>query len=130
MTTNNLRDFAAGLKAFEAQVKEAHAAQVREVGRELLELLVQGSPVDAGHFKANWQVSIGRPATGIVNDVDPDGAQTIARGEAVLRGVRAFDTVYLTNNVPNAQELEEGSVERPPAAMVKAAVASLQGRSR
>ena len=128
--TTNLRDFTAGLKAFEAEVKAAHTEQVRAVGRELLELLVQGSPVDTGHFKANWQVSIGRPATGIVNGVDPDGAQTIARGEAVLRRVRAFDTVHITNNVAYAQELEEGSVQRPPAAMVKAAVASVQGRSR
>ncbi len=128
--TTNLRDFTVGLKAFEAEVKAAHVAHVQEAGRELLELLVQGSPVDTGHFKANWQVSIGRPATGIVNGVDPDGAQTIARGEAVLRGVRAFDSVHITNNVPYGQELEEGSVQRPPAAMVKAAVASVQARSR
>lgn len=128
--TTNVRDFAAGLKAFEAEVKAAHAEQLRSVGRELLTLLVQGSPVDTGHFKANWQIGIGRPATGIVNGVDPDGAQTIARGDAVLRSVKPFDTVYLTNNVPYAQELEEGSVQRPPAATVKAAVASVQGRSR
>ena len=128
--TTNLRDFTVGLKAFEAEVKAAHTEQIRAVGRELLELLVQGSPVDTGHFKANWQVSIGRPATGIVNGVDTDGAQTIARGEAVLRGVKAFDSVHITNNVPYGPELEEGSVQRPPAAMVRAAVASVQGRSR
>jgi hypothetical protein len=128
--TTNLRDIAADLKAFEADVKAAHTEHIRAVGGELLELLVQSSPVDTGHFKANWQVSIGRPATGIVNSVDPGGAQTIARGTNVLRRVKAFDTVYLTNNVPYAQELEEGSLQRPPASMVKAAVAAIQGRAR
>jgi len=128
--TTNLREFSAQLKAFEDTVKAAHAEQLRVVSLDLLTRLVDRSPVKTGRFKGNWQASTSQPALDATDRVDPDGRATIARGAAALRNVRPFDTVYLTNATPYAQELEEGSSTRAPAGVVKTAVAEIVGEHR
>ena len=91
-----------------------------------LKRIVARTPVATGHARANWQVSLGGPALGVVAGADPSGADTVAKGLAAINRDRdPFATVWITNNVPYIQTLERGSSEQTPASMVALTVAEL-----
>ena len=98
----------------------------RELAETALARIIERTPVGTGHARANWQVSLNRPATGTVSGTDAGGAATLARGAAVIARDRdPFSTVWITNNVPYIQELEQGTATQPPAGMVARTVAEL-----
>ena len=92
-----------------------------------LDKLVDRSPVRSGQFKANWTVSIGEPDAGVIEARDKDGAETKARGAAVLHGypVGSFPPVYIQNNVSYASELEHGKSDQAPQGMLALTVVEL-----
>lgn len=128
--TTNLGDFMTSLKAFDASIRETHADQLRGVSLDLLGRLVRRSPVKTGRFKGNWLASTSSPALGVVDRLDPVGNATIARAGAVLRRVPMFGTVYLTNNLPYARRVEDGSSRQAPAGVVKLAITELTSALR
>ena len=127
----------------EAAVQRAELV-VQKVAIDCSVSVVDGSPVGnpelwkfpksapagyvGGRFRANWQVSIGSPATGEVNAIDENGGPTKAAGEAVAMTFRHEDrVVYVTNNLPYAIPLEYGHSTQAPAGMVRITVANFQG---
>lgn len=91
---------------------------VRALVLELFSLVVERSPVDTGTFRANWQVSLGTPMTGTLDEEDKEGAVAINRIAEVVLGLKAGDTIYLANNLPYALALEEGHSDQAPNGMV------------
>lgn len=86
------------------------------------------TPVDTGWARANWLVSIGAPTDAkTVNDGQKGqgNASTTAQqaGEAQLL---VYNTnkgnIYLQNNVPYIQKLNEGSSPKAPAGFVEMAI--------
>ncbi|MCG8608956.1 MAG: HK97 gp10 family phage protein [Pseudomonadales bacterium] len=74
-----------------------------------------------GRLRANWQITIGSPATGELNTTDWRSSMTGLSSE--LSTVRARDVVYFTNNLPYAERIEHGySVRQAPHGMVKITV--------
>lgn len=72
-----------------------------------------------GRFRGNWQLSIGSPATGILDLVDKDGSATKAAHAGVIATAKAGGQFYLTNNLPYAIRLENGwSRNQAPLGMV------------
>jgi hypothetical protein len=99
--------------------KNYPASEVRRVVKttafEALHRVMRRTPVLKGRTKANWQVTLGQPATEVVDRVDPSGAATIAAGEAVISALRdGFPVVWLTNNHPAALVIEEGGYPLNP----------------
>lgn len=76
-----------------------------------------------GHARANWQSSIGNPAEGEINAIDPNGAATLNN----IRVSEAPGNVWwLTNNLPYIQRLEyDGWSTQASEGMVRVTLAEL-----
>lgn len=83
--------------------------------------LVNRSPVDTGHFKANWQFSVGSPPQGILTNEDPSGGETLGRLLGEIRSTPMPKGVhgYFRNNVPYALKLEYGHSTQAPQGIVR-----------
>ena len=125
--TTNIRDFARALdRALAKTLTEPLLRAKQDIARAALTGIVERTPTVTGHARANWQVSIGSPATGVVAGGDPSGAATLANGVAAIMADRdPFAPVWITNNAPYIQTLEQGDSGRAPAAMVAVTLAGL-----
>jgi hypothetical protein len=106
-------------------LRNATLEATKKIAMEILSRVVLKSPVDTGRFRGNWTVSLNTPDLGITDGVDPSGGATIARGSSVITGMREPRVIYVSNNLPYAQRLEEGSSKQAPAGMVAVTLAEL-----
>ncbi len=107
----------------------------KKVSLELLRRVAEKTPVKTGRAKGNNQLTLGTPAQGETGRTDASkrkrggrsageesrgevGSGTIAAGVAALAGLQAFGLVWLSNNVPYFQALEDGSSKHAPQGMV------------
>ena len=88
--------------------------------------VIRLSPVDTGRFRGNWQPSIGAPVAGELEMLDPTGGTVTAKVSGFVESVEAGDVIYLVNNLPYAQRLEDGSSQQAPNGMVKLTVQRFQ----
>lgn len=75
-----------------------------------------------GTARGNWQTTLGAPATGAIGH----RSEQQAMSEASLTTARytLADTLYLANNLPYIQRLEDGYSGQAPAGMVAVSVNS------
>lgn len=78
----------------------------RKIVLEALQRIVLKTPVDTGHARLNWQVTIGVPAGTEIQG--QGGAPNIGTALAALATLKPFQVVYVSNPVPYIQVLEEG----------------------
>ena len=80
-----------------------------------------------GRFRANWQVGINHQPQGETGRIDESraGTQTLAVNLASLGSYQLGDTIYILNNVPYAERLENGWSHQAPVGMVGVTVARL-----
>lgn len=151
MATDNLKDFQFNLKNFgEKMVPQAHAALVRKIAFEVFKRIVEKTPVDTGRARANWGVEVGpaaplfQPRPGTINvapdgtaikrnkgettiEVDRDGTATIRTGlEAIYSADPAKQIIWLMNNLPYIEALEDGHSQQAPAGMVEGSLNEIQ----
>lgn len=119
-------NFALSLSEFAQQATEAIDASLREIVIELGGSLIRMSPVDTGRFRGNWQFSIGSPAGGTLDAVDPSGSETTARMIDESIEFRAGSTAFIVNNLPYAVPLEFGHSDQAPGGMVRITIARFQ----
>jgi hypothetical protein len=118
MTWFAVGSFEDDLRNFERGTVRKLNVVPRKVALEIFRRVIFKTPVDKGGARANWQPSIGTPATGTLEATDKDGNATLAKAQAVLASANAGDIIYLSNNLPYIQRLEEGYSQRAPAGMV------------
>ena len=99
---------------------------VRKISLELFSRVILKTPVDTGRARANWQVAIGSVPDGTLELTDASGTATISKATAGTAGVKAGDVIYLINNLPYAQRLEDGYSGQAPAGMVGLTVQEFQ----
>jgi hypothetical protein len=134
--------------SFEDQIRAAQRKTerkldeiARRVAFDLFRNVILETPVDKGGARANWQPSIGSPATGTIDATDKSGAATIAKVQAKIASMDAGDIIYLTNNLPYIVKLEEGGYpdgplivngfsRKAPAGMVAVTVQKFQSIAR
>lgn len=114
--------FKSQLEAFKRKTVSKLEMAVREIISLTYTQVVQGSPVDTGLFRGNWQTSIGSPIDFPIEMLDKTGAASIENMESILGALALGQTSYMTNNVPYAQGLEDGNSTQAPNGMVKLAV--------
>ena len=85
------------------------------------------TPVDTGRARGNWQAAVGAPVDVEIDRLDPSGGETIAAASRALIGLGAFKTIFITNNVPYIQALENGNSKQAPAGMVAIALSEVEG---
>lgn len=123
------------------KAEKRHDLVVRKICLELFRGVVMMSPVGnpelwksppskgyvGGRFRANWQCSIGQPASGTTSEVDPRGSKAIAGITREVSKMRFGDVIYLVNNLPYANALENGWSTQAPAGMLGVTVARFNG---
>tara|TARA_R110000868_G_scaffold89904_1_gene249940 strand:+ start:420 stop:866 length:447 start_codon:yes stop_codon:yes gene_type:complete len=73
-----------------------------------------------GRLRGNWQASAGSPIIGTIPTIDPSGKETIREMTAELEGVKADQSIFLTNSLPYANRIEYGHSQRQrPEGMVR-----------
>ncbi|WP_239475865.1 HK97 gp10 family phage protein [Pseudomonas aeruginosa] len=67
-----------------------------------------------GRFRANNIVTVGDPSYAQTDSVDPSGATTISNGATVIQSVGPYSVVYIQNNLPYSEALEDGHSTQAP----------------
>lgn len=88
--------------------------------------LVAGKGYVGGQFRGNWQFSIGAPADGVLDQVDPGGNVTLAKLKLQVEQLTIGQTAYIVNNLPYAVPLEYGHSKQAPGGMVRITLARFQ----
>ncbi|MBX8621644.1 hypothetical protein K4754_06345 [Pseudomonas glycinae] len=88
--------------------------------------LVTGKDYVGGRFRGNWQFSIGAPAEGELDQVDPAGGVTLAKLRLQVEQLTIGQTAYIVNNLPYAVPLEYGHSKQAPGGMVRITLARFQ----
>lgn len=113
-------------RRIEDNVNRKIGLAVRKIVLDMFSEVINMSPVDTGRFRGNWQVAVGDMPTGTVELLDPSGAIVTARVQVVSGEVQPGDTVWMVNNLPYAQRLEDGYSQQAPGGMVKLTVQKYQ----
>lgn len=71
-----------------------------------------------GHFRANWQLSIGSLPSGIIDGIDKSGDKTLNKANALIPMDAAGKVYFFANNLPYADALEHGHSKQAPYGMV------------
>jgi len=122
MATRNFRELDERMRIAAEKVTRGVEKLVADVSAEIGREVVIQTPVDTGHARANWRPALNAPALVPVTRADKTGAGTIARIKVVSAQFKAGDTVYLTNNVPYIEKLNEGSSPQAPPGYIQDAV--------
>jgi len=90
----------------------------KKVVFDALNKILMRTPVDTGRARGNWQVSIANYPFGEVRSTDRGGGTTTQKGAAALANLTPFQVVYIANNLPYIQALENGSSKQSPQGMM------------
>lgn len=117
------------------QIKRINNTLVEGVSKRIGEMAFAGfsaiviaSPVDTGHFRHNWQPSIGVRKTNELEGFDKPGQITIAKSKPLFASYEmgtepGTSKIIFSNNVPYALRLNEGhSPDQAPAGFVQKAL--------
>ncbi|MCP4660987.1 MAG: hypothetical protein GY856_36765 [bacterium] len=95
----------------------------RKLALQALRGVVTRTPVDTGRARGNWQTTTARPADDQVAGV---GADPIAEGTPTITAAPPFGVIWLSNNVPYIEVLEDGSSAQAPNGMLNLTLGELR----
>ena len=124
--SNELAQFNREIDAFARKIPDRATVLQKKVALEALQRLVSKTPVDTGRARGNWQVTIGDPATGQLEVLDINGAETITQGLAAIADLPAYQVVWISNNVDYIESLEHGHSKQAPQGMLAVTVEELR----
>lgn len=115
--------FASDIGRFNKKFEKKSTLVFRGTFLALAGKVILRTPVDTGRARGNWQAQVNRPAKSVLDISDKSGSK--ANSEARTESVKAKlgDKLYLTNNLPYIEGLENGTSSQAPNGMVKVAVA-------
>lgn len=128
-----MSSFAVQLKAFADKTNARANIIVRkttvDIATELEDLSPVGDPTTwknpapkgyvGGRFRGNWQLGVNAVPAGETGRIDPSGGATLNEVIASIPPQPAGTVLYLANNVPYAQRLEEGWSPQAPDGLVE-----------
>lgn len=118
-----LDDLEGIIKTISSDIENNASKSVRAVALAVDKHIVLATPVDTGRARANWQVGVNQEKTDIVESTDKSGMQSISKGSSdIAKAKSPNDVIYITNNLPYIQRLNEGHSSQAPAGFVDKAV--------
>ncbi|GAA0478505.1 HK97 gp10 family phage protein [Tatumella punctata] len=100
--------------AFTGIVEEKVGLKIRAIAIQILNVVVETSPVDTGRFRNNNMVSLDAPDFSETEEVDPSGGIALQRGIGVISKAANYGIIYIQNNLPYAEALENGHSKQAP----------------
>lgn len=100
---------------------------IRKLAFDAFDGLLRRSPVDTGRFRASWRLGINKTIESVSEErtrASKKGGKGASTNVEAGEQIKAFnakfgDTVHITNNLPYAQPLEEGSSTQAPAGVLE-----------
>lgn len=123
-TSTNFGSFARRLYMVADVFEENTEKAMKRAALAADQAIVLATPVDTGRARANWIVSIGSPAT---ESFEFDGGEAAATNLALDQGrgtVSSYKlgkgSIFISNNLPYIQLLEDGYSRKAPQGMLTA----------
>jgi len=87
--------------------------------------VVKKTPVDTGRARGNWHISKDAPDPRVIDRTNKEGSIT---GEETdkLKNINGDETIYIQNNLPYINALENGSSQQAPSGMVRLTMANVE----
>ena len=101
-----------------SEMKRTAAEVVKKLTLDVTANLIETTPVDTGHARANWVPKIGQPERG----EQASAAAQVAGQAAVATATAISQPVYVSNNVPYITRLNDGSSTQAPKGFVQRAI--------
>lgn len=95
-------------------IEEDVGLKIRYIAIQILTAIDIAAPVDTGRFRNNNTVSLQHPDFGISDNVDPNGTIAVQRGIGVISKAANYGVIYIQNNLPYAEVLENGHSQQAP----------------
>jgi len=83
--------------------------------------VIMETPVASGEARINWIVSEGSPDSTHL-DFGGDASSAIAQGRAAIERAKIYTDLYIQNNAPHIERLNEGWSEQAPSGYVDAII--------
>lgn len=114
---------------------------VRLIGLDLMKRIVLRTPVDTGRARSGWDLTVGAPSDHLPPATDVGGEKATpdmkfqnvfaggAAGTFGLAGAASIDgiqAVYIVNNLPYIERLENGHSKQAPSGMVRLSMAEVE----
>ncbi|WP_053276373.1 hypothetical protein [Escherichia coli] len=99
---------------FAGMIEEDVGLKIRYIAIQILTAIDIAAPVDIGRFRNNNLVSLQHPDFGISDNVDPNGTIAVQRGIGVISKAANYGVIYIQNNLPYAEALENGHSQQAP----------------
>lgn len=141
MTKHNLNTFSRNMRRRANEIGDNATRLVRRVALTVDAAVVLGTPVDTGRAKSNWIVQIGSAPTSVIDAYVPGEsgsteasniAAATAQAESVISGYQSGRDweIYISNNLPYIQALNDGHSSQAPAQFIEEAVAEAVAAAR
>lgn len=101
------------IQLFAAQLGLEIRDVVEKVAFDSHSKISKRTPVDTGRARASWMVTEGAPSDAVAEE--GSHSKAVKAPDIQITGERV---VYITNNLPYIEELENGSSKQAPAGMV------------
>lgn len=128
------------------QLENASTGITRAAAKAALVAVVWGTPADKGVARSNWRIGLGAPPTAVIPAYSPgkklgkgetaNASAAIAAGRARLNlalgsgGGGLKKAVYLVNNVPYIDKLNDGSSAQASEGFIETAILAATGAIR
>lgn len=117
-----LSEFQARISVIARGIETNSVDLVKQVALVVDQTVVSSTPVDTGRAKTNWITALNAPSRQQINIPDPSGGVAINQCTDTLRNVHSGDSVFISNNLPYIQRLNDGWSRQAPAGFVEQAV--------
>jgi len=118
-----MKSFSDRIKARKKEFEEGIAEKMKAITLEIHADLSENTPVDTGWAASNWLIGITVPIRtplGSPENIDPSSAiNAIAKLSKYTYGK---GDIFITNNVPYIQRLNDGHSDKAPAGFVEIAI--------
>lgn len=125
--------FALDLRQFNIKTNQQLRLVVRKIALELLRRVVLRTPVGnpdlwqsraprgyvGGFLRGNWQVTIGTPAGGTIDQFSTSAEQVIAEQSGAVSSWDGDGAIFIVNNAPYSMRIERGWSSQAPQGMVQ-----------
>lgn len=101
--------------AFMAVVESDLVSIHRKIALAMGGEIVARAPIDTGLFMANNIITVGLPIDYTIDKLDRLGSPTKSAMESALNPLAPYTVVYIQNNLPYGEKLENGSSKQAPA---------------
>ena len=110
--------FSSDIKKFNDKFEKKATRVFRGSALEIFKAVILRTSVDTGRLRANWFSSINTSQSRTVEENDKSGGKAIGYARQTTSVAKLGDSIYLVNNLPYAELIENGRSDQSPAGMV------------